>query len=100
MEGLIKIITSYIGLTREQAMQRTQGNEAVLLEEMIMGQIGKACEGDSRSFQFLVEVMCGKIPESDDTPSADSMTPQEKLELMKKATAALEAQINDHHRSD
>jgi hypothetical protein len=92
-EGLIKIITTYISLTREQALLRTQGPETLLLEEMIMGQINKASEGDSRAFQFLVEIMCGKIPESDDAPTSDTMTPQEKLELMEKATEALRAQI-------
>lgn len=96
MEGLIRIIHTYVSMTKEQATTRLQGPEALLLEEMIMGQINRASEGDSRSFQFLIEVMCGKIPESDETPTADSMTPEEKLELMEKATAALRAQINDH----
>lgn len=93
MEGLIKLIHTYIGMTSEQAKQRIQGPDALQLEEMVQGQISKAAEGDSRAFQFLIEIMCGKIPESDETPTSESLTPQEKLELMEKATASLRAQI-------
>ena len=92
MAGLIKLIHTYVGLTDEQAKQRLASNECLQLEEMIQGQIMKAKEGDPRSFPFIVEVMCGKIPEADETTSADTLTLEEKIRLMKQGLAALEAQ--------
>lgn len=93
MQGLIKLLHMYVGMTEEQAKERLNGPDCLQLEEMVQGQISRAKEGDSRAFQFLIEVMCGKIPESDESPSSDKMTPQEKLEYMKKAIAVLEAQV-------
>lgn len=92
MAGMIKLIHLYVGLTEEQAKARLGGPEAVQLEEMIQGQISRAKEGDSRAFQFVVEVMCGKIPESDEPTTAETLTLDEKIEMMRKGLAALEAQ--------
>lgn len=92
MAGLIKLIHKYIAFTDEEAKTRLNGPDCIQLEEMIQGQISKAKEGDSRSFQFIIEVMCGKIPESDENPKSENMTVEEKIELMKKGLAALEAQ--------
>jgi hypothetical protein len=95
MANLIKLIHLYVSLTDEQAKERLSGPSAVQLESMIQGQINKASEGDSRAFQFIIEVMCGKIPESDDTDRlSDTMTPQEKLEAAKKMVQMLERDIN------
>lgn len=93
MEGLIKLIHLYVGMTHEQAQERLAGPESLQLEAMVQGQIAKATLGDSLSFKFLIEIMCGKIPESDESPNSEAMTPEEKLELMEKAAAALKAQI-------
>jgi hypothetical protein len=92
MAALIKLIHLYVGLTSEQAKQRTQGPECLQLEDMVQGQILRAAEGDSRAFQFLIEIMCGKIPEADIESHADTMTLDEKISLMKQGLAALEAQ--------
>lgn len=92
MAGMIKLIHLYVGMTEEQSKQRLCGPEATQLEEMIQGQISKAKEGDPRAFQFIVEVMCGKIPESDELTRADTLTLDEKIDLMKKGLASLEEQ--------
>lgn len=93
MEGLIKIIHRYMAMTHEEAQTRLAGPDALQLEIMIQGQIMKATTGDANSFRILIELMCGKVPESDEAPTAESMTPEQKLELMEKATEALRAQI-------
>lgn len=92
MAALIRLIHQYVGLTEDQAKQRLQGPDCLQLEEMIQGQISKAKEGDSRAFQFIIEVMCGKIPESDENTKADVLTREEKIDLMRRGLAALEAQ--------
>lgn len=92
MAALIKLIHRYVGLTEDEAKQRLQGPDCLQLEEMIQGQINKAKEGDSRAFQFIIEVMCGKIPESDEQTTAETLSLDEKIDLMKRGLAALEAQ--------
>jgi hypothetical protein len=92
MAGMIKLIHLYVGMTEEQAKVRLSGPDSTQLEEMIQGQLSKAKEGDSRAFQFIVEIMCGKIPESDETTKADTLTLDEKIELMEKGLSSLRAQ--------
>jgi hypothetical protein len=95
MAGLIKIIHLYVGLTSEKAKERLAGPEALQLEEMVQGQITRAAEGDSRAFQFLIEIMCGKIPDADIEAPADQMSPQEKIEFLEKALVSLKAQTQN-----
>ncbi len=92
MAGLIKIIHLYVGLTSEKAKDRLAGPDALQLEEMVQGQITRAAEGDSRAFQFLIEIMCGKIPDADPETPTDQMTPQDKIEFLEKALASLKGQ--------
>ena len=92
MAGLIKLVHLYVGLTSEKAKERLSGPDALQLEEMVQGQITRAAEGDSRAFQFLIEIMCGKIPEADPERPADQMTPQDKIEFLEKALASLKEQ--------
>jgi len=92
MAALIKLIHSYVGMTEDEAKRRLSGPDCLQLEEMVQGQINKAKEGDSRAFQFIIEVMCGKIPEADEQTTAETLTLEEKIDLMKKGLAALEAQ--------
>lgn len=92
MAALIRLIHQYVGLTENEAKERLNGPDCLQLEEMIQGQISKAKEGDSRAFQFIIEVMCGKIPESDEQTHAETLTLDEKIDLMKKGLMALEAQ--------
>jgi hypothetical protein len=93
MSALIRIIHQYVGITEEQAKERLCGPEALQLEEMIQGQISKAKEGDTNAFKFLIEVMCGKIPEADHESATETLTPQDKLQMMKEAVKVLEAQV-------
>lgn len=92
MAALITLIHQYVGMTTEQAAQRLAGHECLQLEEMVQGQIGKAKEGDSRAFQFIIEVMCGKIPETDEPSRSDTLSIEEKIQLMERGLAALKAQ--------
>ncbi len=92
MGKLIELIHQYVAFTDEQAKDRLGGGECLQIEEMIQGQIMKAKEGDSRAFQFIIEVMCGKIPEADTETKSDTLTLEEKIDLMKRGLLALEAQ--------
>ena len=94
--ALIRLVISYFALTQEQAAQRLSGPEANQLEECVQGLINKAKEGDAKAFQYLSELICGKIPEADiEKEQVESMTPEERLETMKRAVAALEDQIKN-----
>lgn len=94
MQNLIQLIHLYVGMTEDQAKVRLNGPDSLQIEEMIQGQINKAKEGDSKAFQFIIEVMCGKIPESDETERpTDHLTPEQKLEYMKRAVSAMEAKL-------
>lgn len=92
MAALIKLIHQYVGMTDEEAKERLGGPSCLQLEEMVQGQINKAKEGDSRAFQFIIEVMCGKIPEADEQTTAETLTLEEKIDLMKRGLLALEGQ--------
>lgn len=63
--NLIQLIQQYFALTEEEAKKRLSGPDSLQLEEAIQGMISKAKEGDTQAFKYLIEVMCGKIPESD-----------------------------------
>lgn len=93
--ALIRLVISYFALTGEQAAQRLAGPEANQLEECVQGVINRAKEGDSKAFQYLSELICGKIPEADDRELVDNMPLEERLEAMKKAVAVLEGQIKN-----
>lgn len=91
-QALIKLIHLYVGMTAEDAAQRLDGPHSLQLEEMVQGQISKAKEGDTNAFKFLIEVMCGKIPEADVEGSPlDGMTPSETIAAMKQAVLFLES---------
>lgn len=90
--GLIKLIHLYVSLSPEKAKERLAGPDCIQLEEMVQGQISRAAEGDSKAFQFLIEIMCGKIPEADMETPSEQMTPQEKIDVLKKAIIAIEDQ--------
>jgi hypothetical protein len=95
MASLIRLIHQYVGMTENQAKERLNGPESLQIEEMIQGQINKAKEGDSNSFKFIIEVMCGKIPESDESKSTtENMTRQEKLAAARLMVQMLEQDPN------
>lgn len=62
---LIKLIQTYCSLTENQAMERLAGPKTLQIEAAVQGLINRAKEGDVPAFKYLVEIMCGKIPESD-----------------------------------
>ena len=99
MAGLIKLLHLYVGMSDEEARVRLAGGKVLQLEEMIQGQISKAKEGDTNAFKFLIEVMCGKIPESDEVPSAtENMSTQDKLAAAKKMVQMLEREVENESR--
>lgn len=91
---LIRLIHQYMGMSKEEARQRLSKPGTLQTEEMIQGQITKAIEGDTNAFRFIIEVMCGKIPDHDEISATESMSDQEKLELMREAVKMLERQIS------
>lgn len=99
MASLIKLIHAYVGMTEEDAKTRLLGPGGLQIEEMIQGQITKAKEGDTNAFKFIIEIMCGKIPESDETSSpVDQMSAQEKLAAAKMMVQVLEKEVNSEPR--
>ncbi len=92
MGKLIQLIHEYVALTDEEAKEKLSGPGGTQLEEMIQGQIMKAKEGDSRAFQYIMEVMCGKIPESDETVKSDNLSLEEKIALMERGLLVLKGQ--------
>ncbi len=70
-------------------------NPATQLEIAVQGMIDKAKTGDTPAFKYLIELVCGKIPEADPDSAAEQMTAEEKLELMRRAVAALEHQVKN-----
>jgi hypothetical protein len=93
MERLVKLVHQYVGMSEDKARQRLSGPDALQTDEMIQGQILKAKEGDTNAFKFITEVMCGKIPESDEITPIEFLSTEEKIDLMKQGLAALEAQL-------
>lgn len=101
LQALIRLVHAYAGMTQEEVTQRLSGNEAVQLEEMVQGQIKKASEGDHNAFKFIIELMCGKIPEQDDSElSLEKLTTAEKLTAMKQAVTFLEAQMKQESQTE
>ena len=72
---------------------KKKGKGKTELERAVLGMIERAKKGDTNAFRYLIELICGKIPETDAESPADHMTPEEKLELMKRAVATLETQV-------
>lgn len=68
------------------------------LERAIAGMIKASKDGDVRAFSYLIEIICGKLPEHDPETMADQLTPEQKLALLEKAAGELRAQITG--RSD
>ena len=94
--SLIRLVISYFAMTPEQAAQRIASPDANQLEEAVQGQINRAKEGDARAFQYLMELICGKIPEADpDKEQVENMSMQERLDAMKQAVAFLENKVKD-----
>jgi len=90
--ALIRLVILYFGLSQEEARKRLDGPESTQLEEAIQGMISRAKEGDTNSFKYLTELICGKIPETDpdDRGLTEEMTKEEKIAALKQAIEVLE----------
>ena len=86
--GFIKLVAAYANMTREQALQRLASNEALQIEDMVQGVISKAGEGDTNALRFIVEVMAGKIPESDYDDFTD-----EDIEILRRIKEVREKKL-------
>lgn len=64
--NLIKLIAQYFSMTHEEAQKRLDSPKTLQLEEAIQGMIGKAKEGDTNAFKYLIELLVGKIPEAEE----------------------------------
>lgn len=62
------------------------------LEAAVLGVLARAREGEVRAFEFLVGVVCGRIPETDHESPAEAMTNEERIEALKRALSFLESQ--------
>lgn len=84
--ALIRLVQQYFGLTANEADKRLSGPETLQLEEAVQGQILKAKEGDTHAFKYLIEIMCGKIPELD----SDEVTEEDLILLRRLKQLKLE----------
>jgi hypothetical protein len=88
-QGALIMLVSKLFAAKKRITGKTQ------LERAVQGMIDKAIRGDTNAFKYLVELVCGKIPEQDAESPAEEMTPQEKLEVLKRAVVMLEDQVKE-----
>lgn len=80
MGELIKLIAAHFGKTRKEARAARKRPEVTRLEEAVMTFVERAVKGDVNAFRYLMELMVGKIPESDyDEYSEDELILLEKI---------------------
>lgn len=91
--ALIMLVSRLFSLNPHTAKTNSARHDITQLETTVQGMIDKAKEGDTNAFKYLIELICGKIPETDPDSIAEQMTPEEKLEIMKRAVEALESQV-------
>lgn len=91
--ALILLVSKLFALNPVQSKKNERRRSVTQLELSVQGLITKAKKGDTNAFRYLIELVCGKIPEVDQETVGDQMTPEEKLDLMKRAVSALEEQV-------
>ncbi len=88
--GLIRLVSRYMTMTNEQCQQHLASPGATRLEEIINGTINRAAEGDVNCFKYLMEIIAGKPPETDDEPFSEEdlriLKRIQDLRLIKEAT--------------
>jgi hypothetical protein len=100
MVDLIKLVHTLAGMTGEQARVQLSKTSNIQIEEMVLEQITKAKHGDTNAFKLIINIMCGKLPESDEPPNhTESMTTEEKLAFLKQGVEALECQLKVENKS-
>ena len=80
--------------TEAEALARKEDPKLTALERAIIILVAQSGT-DIASFKYLTELICGKIPEYDPESPAEQMTPEEKLEVMRRAVLMLEQQVKD-----
>ncbi len=78
------MFSQFVGMTQEQAEQRMAMPESIQLEQMIQGVINRSKEGDSNAFRFIIDIVCGQIPQNDPADT-EELNPTQKLALLKQA---------------
>lgn len=92
--ALIQLVMDCFARTSAQMKERRDAEDLTELEREVMGLMAEA-SSDVASFKYLTELICGKIPETDLESPAEQMTPEEKLEIMKRAVVLLEGQVKN-----
>jgi hypothetical protein len=78
--------------TASEMRERKEAPDLAELEREVMGLMAEA-SSDVAAFKYLTELVCGKIPETDVETAAEQMSPQEKLEILRRAISTLEQQV-------
>lgn len=65
MAQLITLIASHFGMTKKAAKAAKKKPEITMLECAVMEFADRAVKGDVNAFRYLMELMVGKVPESD-----------------------------------
>ncbi len=90
---LIRLVISFFAMNDADAKAKSDDIATTQLERAVQGMIAKSREGDTTAFKYLMELVCGRIPDADPESPAEEMTAAEKLELMRRAVATLETQV-------
>ena len=95
MVDLIKLIAKHFGMTKEEAKAHKEKPGLTQLELALGNFVSRAIKGDVSAFRYLVEVMIGKIPESD----FDDFT-EEELLLLNRIKTVMAEKASDESRQD
>jgi hypothetical protein len=84
--ALIQLVARLFAMTDDQAIDRRSGPDVTRAEMAVDRLIEKATkDGDPYAFKLLMEIMCGKFPESD----WDEFT-EEELRVLNRAKEIIE----------
>lgn len=94
MASLIRMIAHHFGMTMKEAKEKSKQPEISCLESAVLGLIMKSIKGDSASFRYLIELMCGKVPDND----FDEFT-EDELALLEQIKATMAKRLEDEATS-
>lgn len=99
-ESLIRLVHRFLNYTPQEADERMLADDVKQIEKAVQGQIIEARAGDAKTFQYLMEILCGKIPEVDPEESiADKLSPHERLEAARMLIKVLEQEAADDEQT-
>lgn len=90
--ALVGLVMDCFSRTKDQTLARAEDPQLTELECSVIGLIAES-RSSVNAFQYLTELICGKIPDTDPESPAEQMTPEEKLEILKRAVLMLENQV-------